>query len=51
MPPLAVKSIEPLDEPLQAVGVTVVDNTMEPGSVIVADVVAVQPFASVTVTV
>ena len=50
MPPVTVRLIEPLALP-QVELVTVVLSTSAVGWVIVAEVVAVQPFASVTVTV
>ena len=51
MPPVTVKSIAPLDEPLQLLGVALALRVKISGSVTVADIVAVQPFESVTVTV
>jgi Ni,Fe-hydrogenase III component G len=51
VPPLTVKSIAPVDPPLQATLVTDVERFNAVGCVIVALVVAVQRFASVTVTV
>ena len=51
MPPVTVKSIAPVDAPLHKIFVTVVDKFNAVGCVMVADVVAVHEFASVTVTV
>ena len=51
MPPVTVKSIAPVDAPLHKKFVTVVDKFNAVGCVIVADVVEVHEFASVTVTV
>ena len=51
MPPVTVKSIAPLAAPLQAAGVVVVDNARAGGWVTVAEAVAVQGLAFVTVTV
>ena len=51
LPPDTVKLIAPVDAPLQFTFVVVADNAIAVACVIVLDKVAVQLFASVTVTV
>ena len=51
VPPPTVKLIPPVAAPLQFTFVTVADKLIAEGCVIVLDKVAVQLFASVTVTV
>jgi len=51
VPPVTVRSIAPVEAPLHSTFVTTVLKARAGGSVTVALVVLVQPFASVTVTV